>query len=244
MLLGHGKTNHIHVDELGLVFSSIPKNASTWFKATLIRSLDRSASPTSAEIHQTFNSPLRYLDSDEQAKKIAQRMCVRSVVLLRDPAVRVLSAYLDKLAPLEEKSRSVSKSKPAWERILNDVNSNFRMRHLPPGARDKNFFKFLLWTREEQRRSNPLNPHWAPQSQFLFQPSNRYTDAIFFETDRGLLRGLLVSLGLRGADLQGDLLSHHTSAQERLPQYVGPEEEMLIHQIYKVDYREWPNSAY
>ncbi|MGD9510242.1 MAG: sulfotransferase family protein [Geminicoccaceae bacterium] len=139
--------------------------------------------------------------------------------IVRNPYVRLLSAYLDKI----------------WRRGDKNVRDRFVAQY-GLGAEDVPFIDFLrlVASTPESR----MDPHWRPQS-FNLAPSIVPYDFIgslenFEEDLRYILRRIFPERDLPIRDFK----FHQTGSVDRLTEYFGPEELRLTQAIYARDFAE------
>lgn len=141
---------------------------------------------------------------------------MHSVVILRDPFSRVLSAFLNKFA------------KPAYQ-----------IRHYDFELNAKGFLEFLVWL---ENGALKINAHWAPQTTSLFAAPDCFDTVLRYED---YPKCFLEFLDQRGFDLTSELkeifntmqIQTRTHATNRLNSFYCERAEDIVRRLYTEDFR-------
>lgn len=194
------------------IYVEVPKAACSTIKLTLQR-IERDARDyTPKNKHARSLSPLLSPLSDPKgflgalASPDVLRFC-----FVRDPASRILAAYLDKLAG-------------------DDFERAMRLEQL--GFSDTPSFKEFL--EALARRGTGIDIHWARQSDLLRPDIVQYDFVGRFENFEADFAHVLTRIG-RDQSWLADAREHRTGASRRVDE-IGAEERALIADIYAEDF--------
>jgi hypothetical protein len=197
----------------GYVYVEVPKAACSTIKLTLqrIERNDRAYSP--ANKHARSLSPLLSPLSAPKAflAALASPQVFR-FCFVRDPASRILAAYLDKLTG-------------------NDFEREARLRSL--GFSDTPSFNVFLQRLADGKIDSDI--HWARQVDLLQPDKIKYDFVGRFENFRADFETVLRRIGCDASWL-ADAREHRTGASARVGD-IGDEERALIAEIYAEDFK-------
>ncbi len=139
----------------------------------------------------------------------------RSLLVIRDPYSRVLSAFLDKFR------------RPAIRRAHGDFD-------LAPAG----FARFVAWLEEGGLEKNG---HWDLQTKQMLLPLGRYTDVVRFEQYGQRMLEFLLELGVPEEKLAFSGLvthgaRHATGADEKLAAFYDGDTRLRVARIYEADF--------
>lgn len=196
----------------GYIYVEVPKAACSTIKLTLQRVELNDRGYTPGNKHARSRSPLLAPLSAprEFLAALAAPQTLR-FCFVRDPASRILAAYLEKLAG-------------------EDFEREMRLKAL--GFNQTPAFSQFLQRLEE--RGTDLDIHWARQTDLLQPDKIRYDFIGRFENFQADFEHVLARIG-RDASWIADAREHGTGASTRLDE-IGPDERTLIARIYREDF--------
>lgn len=148
----------------------------------------------------------------------------RSVILVRHPVTRAISAYFNKFCLYRDQ---VLRSRDDLEPFAQDLHDRFRaLRGTPPGTSDANEMTFedFLFTLEDlfaarETPETPLNGHWDTQMPaFLHESGFRYDHVLHVEAFDAEMGALAQELGLV---FHRRRMNRTETARWRRPGYLG-----------------------
>ena len=201
----------------GFLYVETPKVACSTIKRTL-QGLEAGPSQLLAGVHDKAASPLYgAIGCGLSLREIFMTRRMFRFTFVRNPYVRILSCYLEK--------------------ILADVAE--RRRHLDllgwDPQRPVSFARFLRAIEGIADRDRDV--HWRSQSRLISDHAIAYDLIGRFETLRRDLSHVLRVLGEVEPDAAVRDVSHHrTDAAARVAEFFGPEEQALVARIYRDDF--------
>lgn len=134
----------LYYPRLKVAYNLIPKNACSTVKASLARANDGATFVVSPhELDHHYRTPPARLDG------------WKTILVLRDPLARFISAYLDKVArPIEDSVREMV------AQIFYELG-----RPPPVGEESVNIAEFFDWIGQQPHEL--LDAHWRPQAELL-----------------------------------------------------------------------------
>jgi hypothetical protein len=222
----------IYVASRRLLFVYVPKVACTNFKAVL-RRLQGAADYLDAAIaHDRSRSGLCHLDQHPDRECIVRDPAVLRLSCVRNPYTRLLSAYLNKIEPLND-------GDPEW------LGPAARGAHaaIREHAGHVDFGAFADWI---ACSSHPLtsNEHWIAQSCILDPERVSYDFVGRFER---LQQDAATLLQMMGADIgfptREAVDFPATHAGSRLAEYYTPTIAARVHAAYADDFRNFGYAA-
>lgn len=217
-------------------FVYIPKVACTSWKLFFLKILYKDSAKviTYMNIHNRRETQLPYLvDMSIEDKQLFKTMLnhkeIKVIAIIRDPARRVLSAYLDKIYKHNNQNSLFSK------KIIPEIQ-NF---HQLPKNRRPSFLEFLGWINSKSS-IHCDNNHWLPmtnifgsliedQASFTLYPMNKMQDAI-----DEVLKIFSSSIEFPAVDALGPRKINSTDSIEAT-KYYGAMETKLFKTIYVKD---------
>ena len=194
-----------------------PKVACTTIKRVLqLIEVDGDESKLSPNVHDRKLSPLTNLEKiNVNQDVIFHGDEFFRFSFVRNPFTRILSAYLDKIAP------------PKRSDIREKININF------DGVSFKEFLNKL-----KEGNNIKIDIHWVPQH-FLLQPRRAHYHFIgrfeYFQTDfQKVIKRISPLVDQKILDLKLDY--HGRGADQLSEQYIGKEERDLILKMYEKDF--------
>lgn len=194
--------------ELGFFYSRVPKAANSTVVTTLA-SLKTEFPLGSKEAKILFTRP-----SDLTADEVERIDDLFKFTVVRDPYIRTLSAFLDKV-----------------ERKQNDGRHKVIKR---------DFRGFLKWLDGGKLHSNA---HWAPQSSLLLLPFRKFDFIGRVECFPADLQRILGNINTRNEKtVKNDIksiLSNSTSAIEKMTRYYDAETSEIVARLYRQDFEQF-----
>lgn len=208
------------------VYVEVPKTGCTSIKKMLqLAELGYDVSSLPDNVHDRSKSPLAApLGRPNRFRSAMENGRLYTFSVVRNPFTRALSGYLDKII------------ETPWERERRLPQLGFSVTD------DVSFLDFLQRVSEQSNDDRDI--HWAPQYHLLGSGRIEYDYIGRFET----LRDEIVTIADRlGILIDPSLLlrttAHATHADERLSEFMGPEETDLVRQIYAEDFEEFDYST-
>jgi len=192
--------------EKALIYNRVHKNANT----TIMKIFDASLSGEINRRDEWLDYPTLGTYPIGEIDKL--KSC-NTLVVIRNPYSRVLSAFLDKFR---------------HERIVSRFGS---FAFDPPG-----FKSFLISLTENGDR---WNHHWSPQSDHIFMPLKHFSHIIKFENLDIELLPTIRSLGFELSHVDTAIKGgtfHKTNASDLLNRYYDKESRFLVRKIFARDF--------
>lgn len=220
---------HFHpVPVLDLLYIETPKVASTPIKGILqkvqhkfdgeLRRIEELEDDPRL-CHNRKTSPLpKFFDFDQAARaRYLTSGGIRRIGVVRDPYSRVLSAYLNKIAP---------RVRPIYD-ILLDRHS------LPPETR-LDFRQFLRL--ESGSPPVQMNPHWRPQHYLLCSPLIQFDKIGRFDEISTFIDALLISIPDELRPGAPPAARNASDANRHLSDYYDDETIEIVKDTYREDF--------
>jgi hypothetical protein len=221
--------------KIKIIFTGIPKSGSSNWKEFLLRAegaLNISITPEEVDIvHLMFSNPFR-LNYGENAILATQadRHDALSFVVVRNPWVRLVSGFQDKLVSLEA-PKGRSPFDRLARRVVKDMN---RVDGIKGGNERPTFDQFLRWFPDNLDR---MNDHFTPQHLALCIPSATYDYMIPLEysniLSENIVRHINTSAKLYGSYDHSEDPRVQSSAL-RAKEWLSRQDPQLIERIYKI----------
>lgn len=202
-------------------FCETPKVACSTIKQTLVRSELEDAGFTYSENRQIHIRELIPLLTPMMVPDISNRMkALFKFCFVRDPAVRLLSAYLDKIVRNKPQKRGVLKA-------LKQANDLEYFVSFP------DFVDFVCGLDPAQ-----LDPHWSVQYHQVFADKIQYDFIGRFERFEEDFKAVLSHLAIDPKYFQS-AMSHRTDSARLQSEYLTPALRRKIENRYSIDYEKF-----
>ena len=226
------KTNAILMAEHRFCFVYVPKVACTSWKVLFSKMCGVARATDLAIVHSRKMSGFKFAQSE--AEVLDSGLPVYAMV--RHPAERMLSAYLDKIV----RHRPEDPKKDIFSLIALEINRWVGRREPQNGAAPPpSFLDFLKWVRWSGHPCS-INEHWIPQSKLL--PSN-LADVDFlgrFENFSVDAEDILNRIACQFEfPSQSSIGFESTGAAEKASTFIDDEALVIIEDLFACDYEKF-----
>lgn len=236
--------NFIHCEAQGFVFAYVPKVACTNWKSVFRHLAGHADYLDSRLAHNRAEGGLRYLDLDGPDAAILDDPAVRKFAMVRNPASRILSAYLNKVESRLGRPPGAG-GDPYFDSVLTAINQ-YRTQVLGDAAfPEVTFDVFLHWLENATGVRDGMahlraDEHWQTQSVLLRWPSVRFDMIGRFENMAADADALLRQMGCRiPFPTQQDVRFRPTEADRKLNLYLNPENTRIINRLFAADFAQF-----
>tara|TARA_B110000046_G_C13019699_1_gene410441 strand:- start:167 stop:3526 length:3360 start_codon:yes stop_codon:yes gene_type:complete len=227
--------NFIYMEKQSFIFVYNPKVACTNWKCILRYINGHKEDYLNSSIaHNQELSGLCFISELSNPSDILSSSGVKKYSFVRSPYTRVLSAYLNKIEPYIEETRSANDDNSYFYRVYCNVE-NYRIKNFP-AEKQVNFFCFLHWIQNVED-TYTLNEHWLSQTALLRLDKVSYDFIGRFETLEQDAKMLLTKIE---CDVefpsQSKIQFAPTNANEKIKKYYSEREVELVNNIYAHDF--------
>lgn len=204
--------------EKKLIFNRMQKSGNSTVAAFLSDLIDRGAGDDYDDFKKSMNSA-----ANMNLLSLWSLPTFRSFVVVRNPRTRVLSGFLQKIAPGAQDKYSIFE-----------------------GYGDRSPEGFLAFLKHLEREALHWNKHFWPQSELLIQPVEQFDQIVKLERLSSDMKPVLAAIGVN-PDLSESLAKPHpleakvsgkiTSADSQTGNFYTEEAENIMKSIFKEDFR-------
>lgn len=227
----------IYMEQKNFIFAYNPKVACTNWKC-IMRYMNGADDYLNASLaHNREESGLKFVSEQKEPQTLIDNKSLPKYSFVRNPYSRVLSAYLNKIEPYVNQTRSEFDDNTYFYKVYCQIDEHRKIQL--ESESQVNFYCFLHWLSNIDD-IHTRNEHWLPQSNLLRISDVKY-DFI------GKLEDLVIDapklLKLIGCELefpsQEKVNFAPTRATDKLTQYYSAKERQLVKDLYEMDFKEF-----